>query len=74
MSWVYTSFGGKVVNIRATMFDDPSWFAPFIEVQCAEKLPWAETRARYAFDREPDSDAFSAACDEYEALIDSKEH
>lgn len=29
------------VNVRATMLDDPSWFAPFVETYTSEALPWA---------------------------------
>jgi hypothetical protein len=50
------------VNVRATLLDDASWFAPWMETQTAEKLPWAETGAKVSFQRFP-------AIDEYQDLI-----
>jgi hypothetical protein len=46
MSWMFTRTEGFdwLVNVRATMLDDPSWFIPFIETWTSEKLPWATTR------------------------------
>jgi len=44
MSWIFTRPDGfDFVNLRATMLDDASGFAPFIETYTSEKLPWANT-------------------------------
>ena len=32
--------GMGFVNVRATLLDDPYWFAPWLETQTAEKLAW----------------------------------
>jgi hypothetical protein len=64
MSWMYTRPQGLdwFVNLRATMLDDPGWFAPFIETCTNEKLPWAATPAVHSFEAFP-------AFGEYEGLL-----
>jgi len=63
-SWVFTRPRADLgfVNIRATMLDDARWFAPWMETQTADKLPWAETGAERRFERFP-------AMAEYQDLI-----
>jgi hypothetical protein len=63
-SWVHTTprMALGFVNVRATMLDDASWFAPWAETQTAEKLAWAETGAKLRFERFP-------APEEYQGLI-----
>jgi hypothetical protein len=53
--WVFTRPTAALgfVNVRATLADDPSWFAPWMETQTAEKLPWAATGAVRSFERFP---------------------
>ena len=56
MSWVFTRFElpeMPFVNVRATMLDDASWFAPFTESQTAEALPWALVAAPHSYTRFP---------------------
>jgi hypothetical protein len=55
MSWVFTRPHGvdQFVNVRPTMFDDVSWFGPFIETYTSEKLTWANTPARHSFEKFP---------------------
>jgi len=50
MSWMFTRFLPDFVNVRATMLEDVSWFAPFMETWTKTKLPWVTTPAvhRYA--------------------------
>ena len=54
-SWVFTRPRAAMgfVNVRATLLDDPYWFAPWLETQTAEKLPWAVTGAERSFERFP---------------------
>jgi hypothetical protein len=54
-SWAFTRPNGvdHFVNVRPMMFDDVSWFAPFIETYTSEKLPWADISARYSFEKLP---------------------
>ena len=63
-SWVFTRPRAAMgfVNVRATLLDDPHWFAPWLETQTAEKLPWAATGAARSFERFP-------AMEEYQALM-----
>ena len=62
-SWLFTRIEGlEIVNVRPTMLDDATWFAPFIESYTSEKLPWATTPARHGFEKFP-------AVDEYGPLI-----
>ena len=55
MSWLFTRPEGmdEFVIVRATMLDDASWFAPFIETYTAEKLSWAATPAVHGFEKFP---------------------
>jgi hypothetical protein len=64
MSWIFTRAQGidQFVNLRPTMLDDASWFAPFIETCTRERLPWAVTGAVHS------SETFPAAA-EWPGLI-----
>ena len=55
-SWMFTrlAFDPDLVNVRATMLDDPSWFTPFIETYTSEALPFALVGAPRRFERFPD--------------------
>ena len=55
MSWMFTRPAALdfMVNVRATLFDETGWYAPFVETQTAEKFLWAETGAPHGFDRFP---------------------
>lgn len=68
-SWVYTAPATDMgfVNVRATMLDDPYWFSPFVEVETAEKLAFAETHAPHSFDRMPDMAGWGELIEAYRA-------
>lgn len=51
------------VNLRASVLDDLTWFAPFVEMMTDEKLPWASVPAVRSFTRFPKS------VEEVEALM-----
>ena len=54
MSWMFTRIEGMdFVNVRPTMLEDSSWFVPFIETVTKEKLPWADTPAKYKYEGFP---------------------
>jgi hypothetical protein len=59
-SWVFTRVEGLdfLVNLRATMLDDRSWFTPFVEFWTSEKLPGAETGAVHSHATMPEMDGF----------------
>lgn len=56
-SWVFTRLPAEygAVNLRATMLDDATWFAPYMETYASEKLPWAQTGAVESFEAFPDA-------------------
>jgi len=66
-SWVFTRPVADLgfVNVRATLLDDPSWYAPWLEVQTAEKLPWAETGAARSYERFPEMMDYEGLIAEY---------
>ncbi len=68
-SWLFTRPEGmdEMVNVRATMLDDASWFVPFAETCRAEGLPWATTGARHSFDGIPAGDVFGPLIAEFAA-------
>lgn len=59
-SWVFTRPAQTMgfVNVRATMLDEAGWFAPYVEMQMAEKLDWAQTGAAISFDRFPEMEQY----------------
>ncbi len=75
LSWVYTTFGDGVpiLNLRATMLDDTSWFVPFVESYVCEKLPWAEVGATHSFDQFPPPERRAALAAEFAETLGSKE-
>ena len=68
-SWMFTRPEADLgfINVRATLLDDPSWFAPWMETQTAEKLSWAETGAGRSFARFPELDEYQRWLAEYRA-------
>ncbi len=63
MSWMFTlarQGEGSFVNLRPTILDDVTWFEPFIESYTSEKLPWATSPAKHAYERFPPPDAYEA--------------
>ncbi|HEY8614990.1 GFA family protein [Phenylobacterium sp.] len=69
MSWMFTRppMAEWVVNVRATMLDDPSWFSPWMETYTCEKLPWADVPAARSFERFPEMDEFQSLMAAYRA-------
>ncbi len=75
LSWVFTKAPGLAgfVNLRATMLDDTSWFAPFVDMYTSERLPWAITQARYSFDRFPQVEEYVSLAAEYAETLGPEE-
>ncbi|RYD54224.1 MAG: GFA family protein [Sphingomonadales bacterium] len=69
-SWMFTlpPAGMGFVNVRPTMLDDCSWYAPFVETYVSEKLPWATTSAKHSFPQFPPMEAFGELIAEYTAM------
>ena len=65
--WVYTTAEGFdwFVNVRATLFDEHSWFAPFVESWTSEKLPWAATGAPRSYERDPEEQEWETLMADY---------
>lgn len=55
MSWMFTRPEGidGYVNVRSTLFDDPSGLEPYMETMTSEQLPWAATPAVEPFEGFP---------------------
>lgn len=64
-SWLFTTFAMPFVNVRATMLDDVSWFAPYIESYTSEALPWAKTGAARSFPQFPSREEYGPLMAEY---------
>lgn len=71
MSWMFTRPEGldAFVNVRITMFDDASWFTPFIETMTSERLPWATTPAVHSFKRFPPVESYDTLMKEYATFL-----
>ena len=67
MTWMFTrlSFAPHLVNVRATMFDDHAWFAPFVETYTKTKLPWVVTGAVHSFDEFPPMEVWKGLMAEF---------
>jgi hypothetical protein len=69
-SWLYTRFMQDFVNVRVTMLDDATWFAPFVETWTSTRLPWATTGAPHAFPEFPAMDGMPALLAAFAAAAD----
>src|SRR6185312_15598788 len=58
-NWMFTRLHGlDIVNVRASVLDDHSWYAPFVETCTDERLPWATTPARHSVPGFPELEAY----------------
>lgn len=66
-SWMFTRIEPErgFVNVRATMFDDASWFVPFVETYASAALPWAKTPAKHSFSEFPSMERYQQLVAEY---------
>ncbi|MCR5878416.1 GFA family protein [Phenylobacterium sp. J367] len=69
MSWMFTEPPGAawLVNVRATLLDDASWFTPWMETYTTEALPWAKTPAVKSFEKFPEMDQWQGLVAEHQA-------
>ncbi|URK86542.1 GFA family protein [Rhizobium sp. RCAM05350] len=69
MTWMFTRPEGMdwFVNLRPTMLDDSSGFAPFIETFTSEKLPFAATAAVHSYETFPPMEAYEGLVQEFAA-------
>ncbi len=70
LTWMFTRPQGadRFVNVRATLLEDASWVAPFIETYTSEQLPWAATTAPHSYARFPPPESFAALMEEHARL------
>ncbi len=75
MSWVFSTFGPErpIVNIRAVMFDDPSWFTPLAESWVSEKQPWATLPVAHSFAQFPPPETRDSLMQEYARTLEIKD-
>lgn len=66
-SWLFSrpEALGFMVNLRASMLDDATWYQPYVETWRAEGFPWAQTGARHSFPGLPEPQAFGPLIAEY---------
>ncbi len=69
MTWMFTrpTPMPQIVNVRPTMLDDATWFAPFVETFTKTKLPWVNTGATHSFEEFPPPEAYPALIQEFAA-------
>lgn len=68
-SWMFSRMTGMewFVNVRSTMLDDASWYAPFAETYTSVKFPWAKTGAVHAYEEFPPMEAYEGLMKEFAA-------
>ena len=71
LSWLYTRPEGMdgLVNVRATMLDNPDPAPPFVDFYRREGLPWAATGAVHSFEAAPEDAEFPAIIAEFATTI-----
>lgn len=66
-SWMFTRMAGMdwFINVRPTMLEDATWFAPFVETYTSTKFPWAVTGAVHGYPQFPPLEAFEGLMKEF---------
>ena len=69
LSWMFTRPEGVdfFVNVRSALFEPAAWSEPFVETVTAEKMPWATTPAKHAYEHFPPMEDFPRLLAEYAA-------
>ncbi|MEW5683473.1 MAG: GFA family protein [Pseudomonadota bacterium] len=69
MSWMFTRPDEVdwLVNVRATLLDDVSWYIPFMETYTSEALPWAKTPAKHSYERFPPMEDYARLTEAFAA-------
>lgn len=69
MTWMFTKPAAlpHVVNLRPTLLDDATWFAPFMETYTSSRLPWAHTGSVRSFETFPPQESLQELLEEYRA-------
>ncbi|WP_084418044.1 GFA family protein [Henriciella litoralis] len=71
MSWMFTRPPQLdfMVNIRAPLFDDTDWYAPFAETFASTKLAWVDTSTPHSFPEFPGADDMGPLIEAYGAAL-----
>ncbi|HEV2268966.1 MAG TPA: GFA family protein [Steroidobacteraceae bacterium] len=69
MTWMFTRFLPEFVNVRATLFDDLSWFSPFVETWTRTKLPWVTTPAVHSYAEFPPMEDYAMLTAEFASTL-----
>lgn len=66
-SWLFTRPEGMddLLNLRASMLEDASWYAPFVETCRAEGFGWAATGAKHRFPNIPEMGAWGPLIEDF---------
>jgi hypothetical protein len=66
-SWMFTKPSAMpgFVNLRATMLDDHAWVRPFVDFHRREGFDWAQTGAKYSFQRFASDEDLATVLKEY---------
>ncbi|MFQ6550013.1 GFA family protein [Aestuariibius sp. 2305UL40-4] len=69
LAWLFTRFTGmdEIVNVRASVFEDLTWFTPFLETATAEKLAWVTLPAGRSYSGFPPDSEFPELMKDYAA-------
>ena len=60
-NWMSTRLHERdVVNVADDALDEHRWFAPYVEIFAAERLPSATTAAVHSFTARPDPEGYAA--------------
>lgn len=72
LSWLYTEIDemGGMVNVRSAMLENASDSAPFIESYTSEMLSFAQTGAKYRFEKFPGPDDYVKLIEEFQRACD----
>ena len=62
---MFTRFLPEFVNVRVTMLNDVSWFAPFVETWTRTKLPWVITPAMHSYAEFPPMEDYAKLTTEF---------
>lgn len=69
LTWMFTRITGLAdfVNVRPTMFEDASWFRPYIETWTDARLPCVQVETVHSYPQFPEMDEFGALLEAYAA-------
>ncbi|MEW2914347.1 GFA family protein [Leisingera sp. JC11] len=69
LTWMFTRISAveAFVNVRPTMFEDTSWFRPFIETWTAARHPFVQVAAKHSFEHFPSMEEFGGLLEAYAA-------